>query len=140
MALKQSESQTVEYKSSWRDEYLKIICAFANTDGGELIIGMDDKGNPVGLKNTRKLLENIPNKIKNILGLIPQVKLEKKRGKEIIKVKVNPSYAPISYKGQFFIRSGSTTHELKSGELTRFLISKSGKGWDEYIEEKATMD
>jgi len=133
------ESQTTEYKSSWRDEYLKIICAFANTEGGDLIIGVDDKGNPIGLKNTQKLLEDIPNKVKDILGLIPQVELKEKRGKEIIKVKINPSYAPISYKGQFFIRSGSTTQELKGRELTRFLISKSGKGWDEYIEEKATM-
>jgi len=86
--IEQPESHTTEYKSSWRDEYImKILCAFANTDGGELIIGVDDKGNPVGLKNARKLLEDIPNKVKDILGLIPQVKLEKKRGKEVIKVK-----------------------------------------------------
>ena len=29
-----SESQHVEWKASWRDEYLKWICGFANTDGG----------------------------------------------------------------------------------------------------------
>ena len=29
-----AESQTVEYKESWRDEYLKWICGFANTQGG----------------------------------------------------------------------------------------------------------
>jgi ATP-dependent DNA helicase RecG len=38
------ESQNTEFKSSWRDEYLKVICAFANADGGKLIIGIDDKG------------------------------------------------------------------------------------------------
>ncbi|MDA8338190.1 MAG: hypothetical protein M0Z70_02685 [Nitrospiraceae bacterium] len=27
------ESQNVEFKSNWRDEYLKVICAFANADG-----------------------------------------------------------------------------------------------------------
>jgi len=134
------ESQTIEFKLNWRDEYLKIICAFANTEGGQIKVGVDDRGNPVGIKNARKLLEDIPNKVKNILGLIPQVKLENKKGKEIIKVKINTSYAPISYKGKFFIRSGSTTQELKGRELTRFLISKSGKGWDEYIEEKATIE
>ena len=41
MALKSVESQNVEFKSSWRDEYLKVISAFANTDGGKLMIGMD---------------------------------------------------------------------------------------------------
>jgi len=32
------ESQTVEFKESWKDEYLKTVCAFANTDGGVLYI------------------------------------------------------------------------------------------------------
>jgi len=30
------ESQTVEFKQVWKDEYLKTICAFANSDGGVL--------------------------------------------------------------------------------------------------------
>ena len=28
------ESQNIEYKESWRDEYLKWICGFANAQGG----------------------------------------------------------------------------------------------------------
>ena len=67
----QPESQITEYKSSWRDEYLKIICAFANTDGGQLIIGVDDKGKAIGIKNSKKLLEDLPNKIRNKLGITP---------------------------------------------------------------------
>ncbi|NLI55904.1 transcriptional regulator [bacterium] len=134
------ESQTIEFKLSWRDEYLKIICAFANTDGGRLIIGVDDNGNPVGVKNSIKLLEDLPNKIRDILGLIPKIKLEKRKGKDIIVLEVECSYAPISYQGRFYIRSGSTVQELKGRELTRFLISKSGKRWDEYLEERATTE
>ena len=38
------ESQNIEFKRSWRDEYLKWICGFANAQGGELFIGLDDKG------------------------------------------------------------------------------------------------
>jgi len=37
MALKSVESQNIEFKSNWRDEYLKVICTFANADGGKLI-------------------------------------------------------------------------------------------------------
>ncbi len=73
MALKQLESHTTEYKSSWRDGYLKIICAFANTGGGQLIIGVDDKGKVIGIKNVKKLLEDLPNKIRNKLGITPLV-------------------------------------------------------------------
>ena len=28
-----SENQNIEYKTSWRDEYLKWICGFANANG-----------------------------------------------------------------------------------------------------------
>ena len=42
-----AEKQNIEWKQSWRDEYLQWICAFANTEGGKLIIGKDDKGQTV---------------------------------------------------------------------------------------------
>jgi len=29
------ESQTTEFKQLWKDEYLKTICAFSNSDGGD---------------------------------------------------------------------------------------------------------
>lgn len=37
------ESQNTEWKESWKDEYLKTICAFANTEGSTMTIGVDDK-------------------------------------------------------------------------------------------------
>lgn len=100
MALKSVESQNVEFKSRWRDEYLKVISAFANTDGGVLILGVDDKGKPIGVENAKKLLEDVPNKIRDVLGIIPRVITENKRGKDILSIEVKPSYAPISYHGQ----------------------------------------
>jgi ATP-dependent DNA helicase RecG len=39
-----SESQQTEWKVSWRDEYLKWICGFANAQGDILDIGRNDKG------------------------------------------------------------------------------------------------
>ena len=39
-----SGNQNIEYKESWRDEYLKWICGFANAQGGKLYIGKDDSG------------------------------------------------------------------------------------------------
>lgn len=134
------ESQITEFKTSWRDEYLKWICAFANTDGGQLIIGVDDSGNPVEVENSKKLLEDLPNKFRDILGIIPSVRLKKKKGKDIITIEVEHSYAPISYHGRFYVRSGSTIQELKDKNLTRFLISRSGKGWDEYVEENVSIE
>ena len=38
------ESQNIEFKESWRDEYLKWICGFSNAQGGTLYIGVRDNG------------------------------------------------------------------------------------------------
>ena len=56
-----TESQNIEYKESWRDEYLKWVCGFANAQGGTIYIGIDDTGNVVEMKNVKKLMEDIPN-------------------------------------------------------------------------------
>ena len=140
MGLKQVESQAIEFKSDWRDEHFKVISSFANADGGNLIIGVDDDGNPVGIKNSKKLLENIPNKVRSKLGIIPSVNIEKRRNKEVVKVVIKHSSVPISYDGKYYIRSGSTTQELKGKELADFLLKKFGKTWDEVVEEKAEFD
>jgi ATP-dependent DNA helicase RecG len=134
------ESQKIEFKPNWRDEYLKAICAFANAEGGELIIGVDDKGEPLGLKNTKKLLEDIPNKIRSKLGIIPSVDFEKSKGKEVMRIRVNSISVPISYDGRYYLRSGSTNLELKDSELANFLIKKLGKTWDEFVEENVSFD
>ena len=51
-----AESQVVEYKESWKDEYLKWICGFANAQGGRIYIGINDKGEVIGVKDIKKLL------------------------------------------------------------------------------------
>lgn len=38
------ESQTIEWKWAWEEDYLKWLCGYANTDGGVLNIGVNDDG------------------------------------------------------------------------------------------------
>ena len=134
------ETQNIEFKPTWRDEYLKVICAFANADGGKLVIGVDDNGNLEGVRNSKKLLEDIPNKIRNKLGIIPSVEVERKGGKDIIGISVNSASVPISCDGKYYLRSGTTNLELEGNELTNFLMRRVGKTWDEFIEERASLD
>ena len=134
------ESQTVECKQTWRNDGLKAVSAFANSDGGVLIIGLDDKGKPSGLKNVKRLLEDIPNTIRNKLGIIPSVELSKKNKKDIIKITVTPCSVPISYNGKYYLRSGSTVQELQGKDLADFLIKKTGITWDDTIEDKGDFD
>jgi len=69
-----AETQNIEYKSTWRDEYLKWICGFANANGGTIFIGKDDSGKIVGLADAKRLLDDIPNKVKDVLGIIVDVR------------------------------------------------------------------
>lgn len=81
-----TENQNIEFKESWRDEYLKWICGFANASGGILYIGIKDDGSICGVKEAKKLLEDIPNKIQSTLGLIADVDLIKKENKDVIRI------------------------------------------------------
>ena len=134
------ESQSIEFKESWRDEYLKWICGFANADGGVLIIGKNDKGEAVGVPQAAKLLEDLPNKIRDVLGVMADVRLVQENGKDVIVIHVEPYPSPISYKGEFHYRSGSTKQELKGAALERFLLDKRGRHWDSVPVPYADMD
>ena len=134
------ESQTVEYKQNWHNEYLKVVSAFANSSGGVLYIGLDDQGKSFGLKNVKKLLEDIPNTIRNKLGILPSVELDRKNRKDIIKISILPSSVPVSCNGKYYMRSGSTVQELRGKELADFLIRKTGIAWDDAFEDRWNWD
>ncbi len=124
------ESQNIEYKSTWRDEYLKWICDFANAKGGSIFIGKDDAGNIVGLADPKKLLEEIPNKVRDTLGILVDVNLHTTAQGDFIEIIVEGYPYPVNYKGQYHYRSGSTKQELKGAALDKFLLQKKGKRWD----------
>jgi ATP-dependent DNA helicase RecG len=133
------EQQNIEYKQSWHDDYLKWVCGFANAVGGSIYIGKDDKGNVAGLPDYEKLMEDIPNKIRNLMGIICDINLQEISGKKFIEIKINPYSVPVSLRGRYYYRSGSTKMELTGVELNEFLLKKAGKTWDDVVEEGATM-
>lgn len=125
-----AESQNIEYKESWRDEYLKWVCGFANAQGGTIYIGIDDAGNVVGVQNVKKLLEDIPNKIQTVLGIVSDVNKKTKDGKDYVEIRVEPSSYPVNYHGEYHYRSGATKQQLKGFALTEFIRNKTGFLWD----------
>lgn len=125
------EQQNVEWKSSWRDEYLKWICGFANAQGGVLEIGKNDRGEVVGVKDILRLLEAIPNKTQSLLGIVVDVNLKAPDGREYLEIAVDPHPNAISYRGEFHYRSGSTKQVLRGAARSRFLLQKYGRTWDD---------
>jgi ATP-dependent DNA helicase RecG len=135
-----SESQNIEYKSSWHDDYLKWICGFANAQGGKIYIGMNDASTVVDLPDYKTLMEEIPNKIKNNLGITAEVNLRYEGDKDFIEIVVQPYSVPISLRGRYYYRSGSVKQELTGAALNEFLLKRVGLTWDNVIEEDATFD
>ena len=135
-----AESQNIEYKSIWKDEYLKWICGFANAQGGNIFIGKGDNGNIVGVNNATKLLEDLPNKITAVLGIVTEVNLHETAQGNCIEIVVQPQPNPVNYKGQYYLRMGSTMQELKGAALDKFLLGKQGKHWDSVLIPNITID
>lgn len=133
------EDQQTEFKENWRDEFLKWVCGFANTHGGSLYIGINDKGIPIGVPHSKKLLEDIPNKISSILGVMANVDLVNMEGKEVISISVPKSNVPIAYHGKYYYRSGSTLQELSGIALQDFILKRLGMTWESKAVENASL-
>jgi ATP-dependent DNA helicase RecG len=134
------EKQNIEYKSSWHDDYLKWICGFANAQGGRIYIGKDDAGVVVGMEDCKRLTDEIPNKIKNLMGIIAEVNLLEEDGKHFIEIVIQSYSVPISLRGRYYYRSGSVKQELTGAALNEFLLKSAGQTWDNVIEDDATFD
>ena len=134
------EHQNIEWKESWHNDYFKWICGFANAQGGTLFIGKDDDGNVKHLVNARKLLEDIPNQVRDLLGLMVDVNLHTENGEDFLEIVVEPHPFPISLRGKYYYRSGSTLQELKGAALAKFLLQRQGKKWDGVPVPNVTAD
>ena len=65
------ESNTVELKEIVNNDFKKEIVAFANTSGGEIFVGVDNKGNVIGIDNAEKEMERISSMIRD--GIKPDL-------------------------------------------------------------------
>lgn len=123
------ESETTEFKESLSDEdgILTSACAFANTNGGSIFIGVKDNSSVIGIsvgKNTiellgRKLTENIS---PPIYASIKETTVE---NKIVLEIKVPKSeYKPHFYKGIAYIRVGKINKNMSPEELTIFFKNR----------------
>ena len=64
------------------------------------------------------------------MGIVVDVNLKSEAGGEFLEIRVDPHPNPISYKGEYHYRSGSTKQVLRGAALNRFLLRKHGRNWD----------
>jgi hypothetical protein len=160
--LKEEENRYLEFKSSLRWDYrqekvnpelekviMKTIAAFGNTDGGILLIGVDDDKNILGLENDFQTLKrndadyyevhlrNILHKLMGVKYVSKYIRTEFEKVEDeklICKIKVIAAKEPLYLKytnknGQieekFYVRSGNSSHEIKSiAEINDYINTK----------------
>lgn len=118
------ESETIEFKESLPRDLAKVLCAFANSRGGEIFIGISDDSNIVGIKN----IDETQIRISNIARyecrppIELQIEIGKFKGKNVIKIMVPPSLeGPYSTRdGRFYVRVGSAIHPMQATDLLRY--------------------
>ena len=81
----QGESQTLELKQSFGREAIETISAFANTEGGAMLIGVHDKGVVIGVSSPKSALRNWANQISQATGgLHPSIEAVAVKGKTVV--------------------------------------------------------
>lgn len=132
------ESEFVELKESFKDDALKTICAFANSNGGSLFVGIRDDSTLIEGEITDIAQQKIINKIEDLLGIQPEIFVYKDGGSEFLEIKVRKSKTPVDVRGRFYKRVGNTTREIEREGL-RLLLLKD-VAWDSQIREGASLD
>ncbi len=141
--LQEGESTSVEFKTSFNDEAIEAVGAFANAHGGMVLIGINDSGNVVGFSVGKKTLEDIANRIQEatdprIQPLIVVVEYEEK---QIVVIQVSAmTGTPVSVRGRYFRRSGKTVQRMSHEEIMQRIITSTGISWDSVIETGASLD
>lgn len=148
------ESDTVEFKSTLRfnlysgkpdkkmeNACLKTVAAFLNSNGGLLLVGVDDSGTPLGLdsdnfKNEDKLLLHWNNLFNTCLGLeyaqYVHSAVKNLSGQRILVVQSLTSPSPVFFSREndeiFYIRAGNSTQQLKPSEILSYLDQRNSVG------------
>jgi len=96
------EDQVTEWKVQWENGHLKTIAGFVNSDGGTMVIGMSDNGETVGVGNPQKLMKEVPDLIKNKLGITPSVEAVSEDGKTRVVITIEKGDRPVDLDGVFY--------------------------------------
>ena len=142
MIIYDEEDQNIEFKESWNStELLKWVCGFANAKGGRMYIGVRDDGEVLGLSNSKKLMEDIPNAIVSAFGMYDaEVNLLRDGEKKYIEIVIPKSKVVLDYKGVPYIKIGTTLQTMKGDSLRQSVLSRGNLSWDAYTVDGVSVD
>jgi ATP-dependent DNA helicase RecG len=141
--LAKGESETIEFKESFDKEFIETAVAFANTKGGRIFIGIDDKGKIKGIQLGKKTLDEWVNQVSQTTEPKISMKSEKfsvKEKKIILFHILENRIKPVSFKGRYFKRVGSSNRQMGWEDITKLVLESAGTTWDSLIEPQATLE
>ncbi|MEJ5251082.1 MAG: helix-turn-helix domain-containing protein [Armatimonadota bacterium] len=124
------ESQTLEFKRQWTDNALEDLAAFANTDGGDLLIGVRDDGEVVGAQADDKELQRLASVIASHLHLTPAIEVLQMENRPVIRITVKPAPYLVACRGRYLRRVGTTNRDFAPEEMARHILTRSGIAWE----------
>ena len=133
------EGRTTEFKVSFQKEVIESVVAFANAEGGNIFIGVDDKANIVGTIVNGETMQKYINLIKqntqpSIIVDIEKYKLEQKT-LLVIRVQEQP-FKPVSYKNRYYKRVQNSNHQMNLDEIANEHLKTINASWDYYIDTR----
>lgn len=134
------ENARVEFKSSIRnpETVARVVSAFLNAEGGQLIIGVDDQGELVGVKKAKALAERLNRQLADFITppALWHVDVHCIEGKQFVVVEVaEGSDKPYVSNGAILIRRGVRDVPANRDEINQLIESRSisGNRWERQI-------
>lgn len=125
------ESPTVEYKESVTATFLKTVSAYANYGTGQIVFGIDDDGEVVGLDDPIETCSRIENMINDSLDPSPRYSLEIDESANTVTLTVYEGREkPYRSKGKAYRRNDSATVEVSRLEYGRLTLEGSNLSFD----------
>ncbi len=123
----------------------QCICAFANTSGGTVIIGVEDDGTAIGLDETK--LDEVQLRISGAVQCVSptplhNIRLDTLDGKKVIKIEVR-AMTPDSFcthHGLIYVRSGSANVCLEGAAMMHFLAERAVLKYDSRLSQETIDD
>lgn len=137
-----SESETLELKESFDSKAVETIGAFANSNGGTILVGVRDDGHVVGIKLGANTLEEWAQRMQSKLQprIMPSVQKRTYQKRTVVEINVDRSNSPITVDGRFIKRVGRTNQMMGPDEIKQRLFASSGTSWDAQVVDNATID
>ena len=118
--IRQGESETVEFKTSFNDEVIISLVAFANTKGGAVFIGISDEREVIGVNLGKETVQRWLNEIKNKTepAITPANKEHKADDKTYVTIHVQEfPVGLLLFKDRYYKRVNNSNHQLSPAEI-----------------------